>query len=825
MSGPALGSTYRLQLHGLGLAGAAKLVPYLGELGIETVYLSPFLAAAPGSTHGYDVIDPGRIDPAIGTDDDFHALLDELARCGMRALLDIVPNHMAAVPANTWWWDVLARGVASPHTVVFDIDWSRHGGRVLVPTLARPLADVLAEGGGALADGVLTLDGQPFPPAAGTPVGGSPAAALAVQHFRPAYWRTSDTEGNYRRFFDIGTLIGVRVEDPEVFARTHTYVLDLCRHPAVAGLRVDHVDGLADPKTYLATLRHQLERTGSDRAVLVEKILALDEALDPRWPVEGTTGYEFGDRATSLFLEPSGCARLLELGAELTGTADPTFATLAERGKEECLERSFSSDLDRLTRLTLGALDEDMPGHDLAPRHVRGAWAGLTVNLSVYRTYLGDGGQPSACDRERLASAAAAASAQGGHEHRRAVATVTRALVDRVVSEGPWVQVARRWQQLSGAVMAKGAEDTATYRYAGVPVRAEVGGDPDDGGDAVTAFHRLVSARDGGLNATSTHDSKRNEDTRCRLAVISEADGEWASLVRGWHQLFASPGDHTPGPTEELSVYHSLLALWPSTAGRPDQDTIGRVKGYVVKAAREAKLRTSWSEPDENYEHLVTSFVDALVARRDFRAQMTRFSRATAPSALSNVLGLVVLKAWAPGVPDFYQGTELVEPTLTDPDNRRPVDFAARASLLESMPEPSPAAAAQLLSGWPDGRIKLHVTRMLLHDRRRRSALFDSGSYEPLAVTSGHAVAFARCLDVEVALAVVSRSTYRLAGPDRFAVGTGVWRDETVVLPKGAPTSYREILTGRQIHADSGCLRLRDVFEVLPVAALSASTT
>jgi (1->4)-alpha-D-glucan 1-alpha-D-glucosylmutase len=817
VSGSVLGSTYRLQLHGLGLVGATKIVPYLNELGIETLYLSPFLAATPGSSHGYDVIDPGRIDPALGSDRDFQGLLDQLAHRGMHALLDIVPNHMAADPTNAWWWDVLARGAASPHAVVFDIDWSRHGGRVLVPTLSRPLVEVLAEGGCEFADGVLTLDGQPFPMAAGTPVAAAPTLVVGAQHFRPAYWRTSDTEGNYRRFFDIGSLVGVRVEDPDVFARTHAYVAELCRHPAVAGLRVDHVDGLADPRAYLVRLHRQLEQTSSGKIVLVEKILAPDETLDPRWPVEGTTGYEFGERATSLFLEPSGCARLLELGSELTRT------TLAEQGKREVLAQSFSGDLDRLTRLTLGALDDEMPGHDLAHRDLRRAWTELTVNLSVYRTYLDDG-RPSSCDRERVVAAAAAALAHGGPELRRAVATITRALLERAVSESPWLQVARRWQQLSGAVMAKGVEDTATYRYAGVPVRAEVGGHPDEGGQPVAAFHRLVAARAGGLNATSSHDSKRNEDARCRLAVMSEADGEWASLVRNWHRLSTAPAEGA-GPAEELTVYQSLLALWPPTAGEPDRGTVERVKDYVVKAAREAKVRTSWSEPDEGYEHVVTSFVETLVARRDFQAQMTGFSRSTAPAALSNVLGLVVLKAWTAAVPDFYQGTELMEPALTDPDNRRPVDFAARACLLESLPETSPIAATRLLSGWPDGRIKLHVTRALLHERRRQPALFESGSYEPLAVTSGHAVAFWRQLEDEAALAVVSRLTYRLAGPGRFAIGTDVWRDETVVLPEEAPTSYRDVLTGREIHADSGHLRLSDVFEILPVAALRASTT
>ena len=596
-----LGSTYRLQLHGLGLVGATKIVPYLNELGIETLYLSPFLAATPGSSHGYDVIDPGRIDPAVGTDRDFQGLLDELADRGMHALLDVVPNHMAADPTNAWWWDVLARGVASPHAVVFDIDWSRHGGRVLVPTLSRPLAEVLAEGGGALADGV--LDARR--PAVSR---GRRYARRGRSHVGPGGTSTSGPRTGgppTRRAITGGSSTSDRwsacVSRTPTCSHARTrYILELCRHPAVAGLRVDHVDGLADPRAYLERLRRHLEQAGSGKIVLVEKILAPDEALDPRWPVEGTTGYEFADRAMGLFLEPAGCARLLELGSELTHTTDPTFTTLADQGKREVLAQSFSGDLDRLTRLTLGALDDEMPGHDLAQRDLRRAWNELTVHLSVYRTYL-DGGRPSACDRERVGAAAAAATAHGGPELRRAVATITRALLERAVDEGPWLQVARRWQQLSGAVMAKGVEDTATYRYAGLPVRADVGGDPDEGGDPVAALHRLVAARAGGLNATSTHDSKRNEDARCRLAVLSEADGEWASLVRNWHRLFTAPGEGA-GPTEELTVYQSLLALWPTTGDAGPGH--GRTRqGLRVKAAREAKLRTSWSEPDERYEH------------------------------------------------------------------------------------------------------------------------------------------------------------------------------------------------------------------------------
>jgi (1->4)-alpha-D-glucan 1-alpha-D-glucosylmutase len=822
VTGASLGSTYRLQLHGLGLVGAAELVPYLDQLGIETVYLSPILTAVPGSTHGYDVVDPTRLDPALGSDDDLGALLDALASRGMRALLDIVPNHMAVDPANAWWWDVLARGRDSAAASVFDIDWSRHAGRVVVPTLGRPLAEAMADGSCVVQDELVLVDGQPFPVAPATS-GGSAALTLARQHYRPAYWRAGATEGTYRRFFDIGTLIGVRVEDPDVFLRTHRHVLALSGHPAVAGVRVDHIDGLADPRAYLERLRDELDRAGADKAVVVEKILAPDEALDPRWPVDGTTGYEFGNAVLGLFVDPAGAAALLEFGARFVDASDPTFAALAEQAKREVLDLSFPADLDRLGRCTLDALDVETPGHDLSFRELRRAWAELTVQLSVYRTYR-DGGEPTAPDRARLVSALGAAH-QGAleSEGRRALDRIADVLLGPIPTGSPWLAVVIRWQQLSGAVMAKGSEDTATYRWPGLPVQADVGGDPDVVQGAPEAFHRVAASRAGSLNATSTHDSKRNEDARCRLAVLSEAAEEWAELVSSWRQRGGSdPGITRAQPLEELSTYHALFALWPTESGALGPDRLARVTGYVVKAAREAKQHTSWTDPDAAYEELVTSFVENVAAHREFREEMTRFCAATSAAALSNTLGLVVLKTWAPGTPDFYQGTELVDAVLTDPDNRRPVDFAARADLLASLPEPSDEAAAASLSAWPDVPLKLQVTRALLHERRRQPGLFASGSYEPLDVTTGHAVGFWRHWENRVALAVVPRLTYGLAGPGRYATGERVWGDERVVLPAGAPPRYRDVLTGRTLAADSGHLRLGEVLGILPVAALVA---
>ena len=403
-----LGSTYRLQLHRVGLAGARKLVPYLAALGIETLYLSPILAAVPGSSHGYDVVDPQRLDPEIGSEQEFRSLLHDLGAHGMRVLLDIVPNHMAAHPANARWWDVLHSGLSSPFASFFDIDWSQHGGRVLVPALGHPLAEVV-ETGSITSDGLLELDGQHFPLAEGT--GGEALPdVLARQHYRPAYWRTGNTEGNYRRFFDIGGLVGVRVEDADVFRQTHSLTLSLCRDPRVAGVRVDHVDGLWDPTRYLDRLCGALVDEGRpDATVVVEKVLGQNEAVEPRWPVTGTTGYEFMNHALGLFLDGEGCRHLAQLGSAMTGEA-ARLAALAAEAKREALERSFPADRDRLARLTRDVLDVDVPGHDLSELDVQRAWANLAVRLDVYRTYL-DGDRPSPSDRGRLARAASVRTA------------------------------------------------------------------------------------------------------------------------------------------------------------------------------------------------------------------------------------------------------------------------------------------------------------------------------------------------------------------------------------------------------------------------------
>ena len=709
------------------------------------------LAAVPGSTHGYDVIDPDRLDPALGTPEEFEALLDELASHSMALLIDIVPNHMAAHPANRLWWETLREGETSSAARVFDIDWARHEGRVLVPTLSRPLAELAAASRVFIGDQgpELELDSQRFPLRADD---GSPEALVAKQHYRPAFWRLSSKEGNYRRFFNIDGLIGVRVEDPEVFVRTHRFVAELCRDDRVAGVRVDHIDGLTDPAGYAQRLRDALAPRLARSTVLVEKILARDETLRSNWAVEGTTGYEFAEITGGLLVSEGGARSLAELGAELTGDSR-SFHELSLEAKREVLARSFPAPLERLARLAFAALEIELPGHDLAVSDLREALAEMTVRLGVYRTYL-DHRAPAPADRARIDAAIAAAVLSP--EAQRAARLVRQGLLGASRPNSLWLEVAQRWQQLTGAVMAKGVEDTATYRYSGLLAQAEVGCDPDHPQAGPAELWRLARAhrrRPSSLNATSTHDSKRNEDARARLYALSESAGEWEILVRRWHRRRAMSASSGPDVHDELVAYQTLACLWPLDGSRLQSAELQRAKDYAIKAAREAKRRSAWVDPDLDYEEELSSFIAGLVRDPRFGREMGLFLRRIGPAAVSNSLSLIVLKTMMPGVPDFYQGTELHEASLTDPDNRRPVDYELRRAVLDSLPplDASPAlkaaAAKALRREWSSGRLKMYTTRALLHLRRAEPLLFEKGSCQLLAVkgTRGeHLIALAR---------------------------------------------------------------------------------
>jgi (1->4)-alpha-D-glucan 1-alpha-D-glucosylmutase len=850
-----LGATYRLQLNGLGLRRAATLVPYLHALGVDTLYASPLTTAAPGSTHGYDVVDPTRLDPALGTEEDLEALLAALDAHGMRLLVDIVPNHMAASQHNAWWVDVLRRGQGSPYARFFDIDWRAGGDKVVLPVLGRPLGEALAAGelvveaapGGApghgepvlrYADRVFplapgTADDGPGPPGTGGDgtggrAGGSGTAALEAvldaQHYRLVHWRAGPCEVNYRRFFDIDGLVGVRVEDPDVYARTHHLALELARDRRVAGVRVDHVDGLANPAQYLERLRADLDAT----VVVVEKILARHETL-PDWPVEGTTGYEFADLAMGVMVDGPGVAAMAGPGAE-------PFATTALAARREVLARSFPGQWGRLSAGFAEAVALEA-GPGVTTDAVKRVVGELTCQLRVYRTYIA-GPDPAERDRRRIGEAAAAArdALAGDEEARHAL----DAILGMRVSEA----LVTTWQQLTSAVAAKGVEDTALYRFSGLLAAADVGSDPGDFPVTVGEFHERMGERarrwPGALNATSSHDAKRSEDVRARLAALSEIPHHWAALGAQWQEHHAELGRQAFGgggvPADvEATLYQTVAGAWPLGPRRLDE-LAARVGDAAAKAAREAKLHTSWTDPDPAFETGLEQFVAGVLdpSNRAFVGAMDRLLDDIGPAGAVNALSLVVLKATAPGVPDLYQGSELWNPLLVDPDNRRPVDFERRIEAMDRLERAGDvsASASAVLDRWRDGEVKMLVTRAALSARRAAPELFGTGAYVPLEAAGRHrhhVVAFARRSGRRWAVAIVPRLVRSLAGPGRMPVGGDVWGDTRVSVPAGAPDHLTDALagTGVEVAAAPGegrrAIAVGSALATLPVAVLTGT--
>jgi (1->4)-alpha-D-glucan 1-alpha-D-glucosylmutase len=843
-----LGSTYRLQLNGLGFDRARQLVPYLGELGVETLYVSPVTTAAPGSTHGYDVIDPGGLDPALGSPDQFDALLEELAERDMALLIDMVPNHMAAVAANPWWWDVLRRGRGSAFAHYFDIDWTRHQGRVLLPVLGRSLAEVLARAELAVVvedgEAALAYFDHRFPLAQGLSDhlvhsladggdGASDPAMMAelleVQHYRLALWRVGRHEGNYRRFFDVDGLVGVRVEDPVVYEATHSLLLELARDERIAGFRVDHVDGLADPAGYLARLRHDLDAARpSPPTLVVEKVLAREERIPASWPVDGTTGYEFADRAGSLLVDAAGAEAI----AAQDGDTRP-FDELSADAKRFVQRSLFPGQVDRLVGLVLSQLDRDRPGHDSARADVAAALTELASQLGVYRNYV-DAAGPTGDDRAHLHGAAVGARIHLDEDGRRALDAIVPVLVDlddgTTTGMSDHLEPVRRWQQHTGAVTAKGVEDTALYRFGGLMALTEVGSDPGRPPVTVDQFHRaMASGRrrgPGSLLATTTHDTKRSEDVRTRLAVLSEVPDTWSEHVSRWHRWHRSLPS-VPDPHDEHFLYQTIVGAWPLDL----DDRSGfsrRVQDYMVKAMREAKVRTSWLDPDEGYERRVRSFVRTTLgpSNRRFHADLADLLDQVGPAAAVNALALTVLKCTVPGVPDLYQGTELWSHSLVDPDNRRPVDFDRRARLARALDGAAQreVLAAELLVSWPDGRLKLLVTQALLRFRRSEPELFDRGSYLALDVRGplrSHVVAFVRRRGPDWIVVVVPRLPLTVAGAGRMPVGPDLWGGTSVVLPEGCPGDLVDVVTDRQLSSRRRRLGLDELFAILPLSVLT----
>ena len=755
-------ATYRLQFReGMDFSRARDLAPYLAGTGVSHLYASPLFRAASGSTHGYDVTDHRELDPTLGGREGFDAMSDALAANGMGVVLDIVPNHMAATPENPWWRDVLRHGRQSRYAGHFDIDWSRP--RLLLTQLGAPYGEVLEAGElglGRAADGLtLTYYDNAFPlspdtwamvaPGVDVPApdafadwiaDGTNAATLdaalegadrdrihavhEAQPWRLAHWRAARDMLGHRRFFEITDLVGVRVEDEAVFDDVHAATFELIAEGRVHGLRIDHVDGLADPGGYLAMLKDKAPKLegGGDVPVWVEKILGPGEMPPADWPIEGTTGYVAGRAIAGVLTDRAGEGTLTGAYAAFTGDRHD-YDRMLRGAKREIITVNLAAELDLLTGLARDAAADDLAARDYGPDSIRIALVALMTALPVYRTYLGEGPQSEA-DRAVLARVRETAEADPTIEDTGPLRFLMRLLTE---PEGDAARTfRRRLQQTTGAVMAKSLEDTLFYRTHRLISLNEVGAEPDHFGLSHEDWHAEMAARvramPHGLVATATHDTKRGEDARMRITAIASMPEDWAALAARHDRQLVMEHPDAPNPNTRWLFYQALLGAYEE--GQPKEALAGRMTDYMIKAAREAKLRTSWVAPDEGHEERVRGFVAHALGEGGF---LDAFLADAAPfMERGRMLSLqqLALKCTMPGVPDFYQGTGLGDFSLVDPDNRRPVDWDHRREVV---------AAVRANETPHDGMgVKAALTVALLSLRADNRALFESGTYRPL---------------------------------------------------------------------------------------------
>lgn len=821
-------ATYRLQFHrDFTFADAAQLVPYLAELGVSDLYASPILTARPGSVHGYDVIDPTRVNPELGGEEGLRTLVAALRRHGLGLVVDIVPNHMYAGNGNRWWLDVLRHGASSRYASYFDIDWLALDGKILLPILGKPLDEVLAAND-------LTRDGEtlryfdhelPLAPAS-TGVADLPAL-LARQHYRLAWWRLAAEQINWRRFFDINDLVAMRVEDRDVFEATHATLIRLYADGLIDGFRIDHIDGLADPSGYCRRLRALLTDVARERShaapvrqpyIVVEKILGRDEQLPGHWETDGTTGYDFMNEVSAVLHDPAGEAPLTRLWTTVSGRP-ACFEDEERPARREILERRFAAPLDTLTKGLTAHIECDSSA-------IRRCLIALLAHFDVYRTYP----DTTENNREFLDRALGAS--------RRTVAPGDRAILDRIGQSlhGP-SRCQARFQQLSAPLAAKAVEDTAFYRYGRLLSRNDVGFDAARFSMSVENFHDAMQRRrthfPKAMLATATHDHKRGEDVRARLAVLSEIPDEWSAAVASCLAANARfrqsiDGEAAPDPGDEYMLYQTIVGAWPTELTLNDPTGLDayarRLADWQRKAAREAKLATDWIAPNAAYEEAAHQFLMRLFAdSNEGLHALAAFASRIGPAGAVNGLVQLLLKLTVPGTPDLYQGTELWDLSLVDPDNRRPVDYARRRATLAPHPDPS-----QYVPTWRDGRIKQTAIARILQLRREMPSLFAEGDYLPLAATgpaAGHVVAFLRRRGDAAAIVVGARSVARLLeSNDRPLITPERWGDTQLVLPRDlAGRDFRSVLATRRVRA-SASTPIAALLNGLPVAIAVTGT-
>ncbi len=782
-------ATYRLQLHaGFTFADAERVVPYLADLGVSHLYLSPVLQAVPGSAHGYDVLDHTRVSTELGGQEGLESLAATARRRGLGLVVDVVPNHMALVaPENTNapLWDLLEHGREAAHAHWFDVDWDALDGRIGLPVLWEPLDDVLGKGDLRLGEEnggrVLRYHDHVFPVAAGT-WDGDPsadvAAVLARQHYVLAGWRERDAVLNYRRFFDVDSLIAVRVELPDVFDATHQVLVDLNHRGIVEGYRIDHPDGLADPEGYVDRLRAAL-RPGT--AIWVEKILEGEEVL-PDWPCEGTTGYDAAKVVAYALIDPA-VAPALQHAWEKTG-GEPSLERVVADSKRQVVADVLVPERHRLVRRAREALG------DADPDRLEEAVVELLVACEVYRAYVRPGEQLDGVARGRLEHAgqvAAAARPDLATEIEQLVGLATGAQDSEAARD-----FAVRLQQTWGPVMAKGIEDTAFYRWHRQVGLNEVGGDPDLLDTASPeAMHAWAAHQQKhwplGLTTLSTHDTKRSEDVRARLLAVAGDAESWTRCSEAFAE--AARERDVDLPTAHL--------VWQTLAG-VGEISDERLQGYLTKAMRESKQRTSWLDPDPDYEARLLALAADANGPGHLGALVTTAVDHNRAAVRAAVLGQKLLQLTLPGVPDTYQGCELVDLSLVDPDNRRPVDYDVRRERLAHLrADGSPRDL--------DDEKLLVTHKALMLRRELRECFADTGDYQPLTGTSRHVVGFLRGGEVAV---LATRAVTRLDA-------TGGWGHAMLTLPEGL---WRDELTGA-LHggADND---VAGIFADYPVALL-----
>jgi (1->4)-alpha-D-glucan 1-alpha-D-glucosylmutase len=970
-------STYRLQLTAeFGFDDAAAVVPYLDELGITDVYLSPILQAAKGSTHGYDVVDHARLAPALGGEEAYARLCDALAARGMGQLVDFVPNHMGVGPENPWWMELLENGPSSRYAPFFDVTWQplkvELAHKVLVPILGGQYGDVLERGELRLVreDGAFFLHyfDHRFPIAPrsvpqvlrhrleelrarhaaeddavwelesictsldklaprhetdpakvaerarekevakrrlrllcaasaairehvdgnvaifnGRP--GDPRSfdlldrLLDSQAYRLAQWRVAGEEINYRRFFDVNGLAAIRMEERRVFEEAHRLVLRLVREGRIHGLRIDHPDGLYDPTTYFRELQAAAvagrftdrvepsqrgaveawiaEEMGAGRLpqrpmyVVAEKILSPGERMPESWAIDGTTGYEFLAAASGLFVDVEAEGAFSALYARYAGVREP-YAEIAYRKKKLVMSSSMASEMNMLAFRLNRISETNRRTRDFTLNDLTRALVEFVALFPVYRTYVSPRGEVDERDRAYVERTLARARRRSPVLDPSIFDFLRDVLLLRCPETLPppeqreWLEFTLKLQQVTGPVTAKALEDTAFYAYVRLASLNEVGGEPRDFGTSPAAFHRLNAERratwPGSLSATSTHDTKRSEDVRTRIAALSEVPREWRGLLAAWGRQ-ARPhrtereGQALPDRNDEYLFYQTVIGTFPEAArpGTPEwDDWVGRVQRYMEKAIKEAKLHTSWTNPDAEYEGAMRRFVEGALRAPALVEAIAPLARRAAAAGRLSSLAQVALKLASPGVADVYQGCELWDLSLVDPDNRRRVDFGARRAALAELARrvaEGPGAKARLArevsapQALADGRAKLLLLREGLHARRADPALFLRGAYDPLTAEGPHAahvVAFARRHEGRALLCAVPRRVLHLLdGAAERGDARIAWHGR-LPLPSGLPREWIDLVTGEPRRGDA--IELAEAFGAFPVALLLAGS-